>query len=73
MQKERQFLKNFDFFEKLVRDSFQYKRKTLRNNLKGYDLEKIEYVLSKYGLDLTVRAEAVDVDIFVDIANTLIK
>jgi 16S rRNA (adenine1518-N6/adenine1519-N6)-dimethyltransferase len=64
---------DFKFFEKLVRDSFQYKRKTLRNNLKNYDLNAIENVLSKYELDLTVRAEALDVGIFVEIANELKK
>ena len=42
-------LNNFNFFEKMVRDSFQYKRKTIRNNLKGYDLEKVSKVLEKYG------------------------
>jgi len=64
-------LNNFKFFEKLVRDSFQYKRKTLRNNLKGYDLEKVNKVLEKYGKDLSVRAEALDVEVFVEIANEL--
>lgn len=64
-------LNNFKFFEKLVRDSFQYKRKTLRNNLKGYDLDKVCKVLEKYGKDLNVRAEALDVEVFVEIANEL--
>ena len=64
-------LNNFKFFEKLVRDSFQYKRKTLRNNLKGYDLDKVNKVLEKYGKDLSVRAEALDVEVFVEIANVL--
>ena len=64
-------LNNFKFFEKLVRDSFQYKRKTLRNNLKGYDLDKVSKVLEKYGKDLNVRAEALDVEVFVEIANEL--
>lgn len=66
-------LTDFNFFEKLVRDSFQYKRKTLRNNLKNYNLEIIESVLNKYDLDLNVRAEAVDVSVFVDMANRLKK
>lgn len=66
-------LNDFKFFERLVRDSFQYKRKTLRNNLKNYDLKLIESVLNNYNLDLTVRAEALDVSIFVDIANALKK
>ena len=64
-------LNDFKFFEKLVRDSFQYKRKTLRNNLKGYDLDKVSRVLEKHGKDLNVRAEALDVEVFVEIANEL--
>lgn len=66
-------LNDFIFFEKLVRDSFQYKRKNLRNNLKSYDLNIIENVLNKYNLDLTIRAEALDVEIFVEMANGLKK
>lgn len=65
------YLADRDFFIKLVHDSFQYRRKTLRNNLKKYNLDKIESVLNKYGYDLGVRAEALDYKIFVDIANTL--
>lgn len=72
-KKDKLPLNDFDFFQKLVRDSFQYKRKTLRNNLKGYDLNKVEHILNKHDLDLTVRAEALDVEIFVDIANELKK
>lgn len=66
-------LNDFKFFEKIVRDSFQYKRKNLRNNLKSYNLDLVEKVLSKYDLDLTVRAEALPVEVFVDIANELKK
>lgn len=61
------------FFIKLVHDSFQFRRKTLRNNLKKYDLELVESVLNKYGYDLSVRAEALDYKIFVEMANTLYK
>ena len=60
-----------ELFFKLVKDSFVQKRKTLRNNLKGYDLEKIEEVLKKYGFDLSVRAEQLPIEIFVEIANNL--
>lgn len=58
-------------FFKLIRDSFNQKRKTLRNNLKGYNLERIEKVLSNYNLDLSVRAEALSINVFIDIANAL--
>ncbi len=66
-------VRNENLFFKLVRDSFKQKRKTLRNNLKGYDLSVIESVLSKYGYDLSVRAENLDINIFVDISNNLTK
>ena len=58
------------FFE-IVRASFQFKRKNIKNNLKKYDLEKINKVLSKYHYDLTVRAEKLTVDIFGEMANEL--
>ena len=58
-------------FFQLIRDSFKQKRKTLRNNLSSYDLEKILVVLSKYGYDLSVRAEQLSLEIFVEMANIL--
>ena len=70
-KKERKKLKDEQLFFKLVRDSFKQKRKNLRNNLKGYDLNKIEDVLKKYNFDLTTRAEQLDIDIFIDIANNI--
>ena len=62
-------LKNDKHFFKLVKDSFVQKRKTIRNNLKNYDLVKIEEVLNKYNYDLSVRAEQLSIDIFVEISN----
>ena len=62
---------NKKVFFQLVRDSFQFKRKTLRNNLKGYPLDVIQNVLNKYGFDLSVRAEELPIDVFVDISNNL--
>ncbi|MBE6146780.1 MAG: ribosomal RNA small subunit methyltransferase A [Firmicutes bacterium] len=64
-------LKDKEKFFKLVRDSFQYKRKTLRNNLKNYDLDKVSLTLKKYNLDLQVRAEELPLEVFVDISNNL--
>ena len=72
-KKDKLELNDFKHFEKLIRDSFQFKRKTLRNNLKNYDLKKIEEVLSEYGYDLTVRAENLSTEIFVKISNALRK
>ena len=62
-------LKNEKLFFKLVRDSFTQKRKTLRNNLKNYNLENIEETLKKYNMDLNIRAEQIPDYVFIDIAN----
>lgn len=64
-------LKNKEIFFKLVKDSFTQKRKTIKNNLKNYDLEKVEEILKKYNFDLSARAEQLSIEIFVDIANNI--
>lgn len=64
-------LKNAELFFQLVRDSFRFKRKMLRNNLKEYDLKNIEEVLKQYHFDLNVRAEELSLEIFVAISNSL--
>lgn len=68
---ELQFIKNQELFFKLVRDSFKQKRKTIKNNLKEYPLEQIEKTLKKYGYNLTVRAEQLPLQVFIDIANEI--
>ena len=64
-------LKDEEHFFKLVKDSFKFKRKTIRNNLKNYDLDKVELVLKNYNMDLTTRAESLNERIFADISNKL--
>lgn len=62
---------NEDLFFKLIKDSFVQKRKTLRNNLRNYDFEKIEEILIKNNLPVDVRAENVSLETFVEISNNL--
>ena len=62
---------NEELFFKIVRDAFTYKRKNLKNNLKKYNLDKIDEVLHKHNLDLNVRAESLSIDIFIEISNYL--
>ena len=64
-------LKNEELFFKLIRDSFTQKRKTIRNNLKNYDLNTIEEILKKHNQDLNTRAEQITIETFVEIANNL--
>ena len=66
-------LNDKDLFFKLVQDSFKMKRKNIKNNLKSYDLDKVAKILDNYGLDLTVRAESINLQCFVDMANELSK
>ena len=68
---KKTMVKNEDMFFKLVRDAFGQKRKTLKNNLKGYDLEKIEKILNSFGKDINCRAENITINEFVEISNNL--
>lgn len=72
LSKNKKFeAKNEDKFYKLVKDSFTQKRKNLRNNLRNYDLTKVEEVLKKYDKNLTTRAESLSVEQFVEISNNI--
>lgn len=67
------FLKNKQVFFKLIRDSFKQKRKTLKNNLKEYNLNTIDKILEKYDMNLNTRAESIPLEVFVEISNSLEK
>lgn len=62
---------DIELFFKFVRDSFTQKRKNLRNNLKNYDLEKIEKALKVLNKDLTYRAEQLSIEDFIFVVNSL--
>lgn len=64
-------LKNEKHFFQLVKDSFQYKRKNLKNNLKKYDLKLVEEILKEEGFSLTDRAEQIPIEVFIKISNQL--
>lgn len=64
-------LKNEELFFNIVEDSFKMKRKTLKNNLKNYNWEKIKEILIKYKLPESVRAEELPLEVFLEIANNL--
>ncbi len=62
---------NEELFFKLVRDSFKFKRKTLKNNLIDYDFAVIEEVLKENGYKENIRAEQISIDLFIKIANSI--
>lgn len=68
-EKERTITpKNVEMFEKVVRDSFRMKRKTLKNNLRNYDIGNMFYDLK---LKDTVRAEELSIEDFIKISDYL--
>ncbi len=71
-KKELLYVKDIIFFKNLIKDCFRFKRKNIKNNLNKYNLKVVEKVLNKYGFDLSVRAEALCLDVFVDLANELV-
>lgn len=70
-KKELLYLKSIDNFNKLLKDSFKFKRKTIKNNLKNYDLDKVNKILESYHFNLTTRAEEIPLEVFVSISNEL--
>lgn len=62
---------NESIFFKLIKDSFRQKRKTLKNNLKDYNFDLIREVLIKHNFNDDVRAEALPIELFVEISNRL--
>ncbi len=66
-------LEDKNHFFKLVKDSFVQKRKTIKNNLRSYNLDIIQKVLNKYNFDLSTRAEEIPLEVFVEISNELVK
>lgn len=72
-KENKEYLKDIEFFEKLVKDSFRFKRKTIKNNLVNYDLNKIDIILKKYGFDINTRSECIPYYVFVEMANELFK
>ena len=66
-------VKDLDFFSKIVKDSFRFKRKTIKNNLCNYDMNIIESVLEKYNFNVSTRSENIPYYVFIEIANELLK
>ncbi len=72
-KKEQLELLDDTFFFQFVRDCFKQKRKTLRNNLKNYDLEILELLFQSHGYSLQDRAEKIPLEIFVSVVNGYIE
>lgn len=68
-KQELPYVKDKDMFFTFIKDSFKQKRKNLRNNLKSYNLDKLEYALKQINKDLTFRAEQLSLEDFINVFN----
>lgn len=71
VKKNNNLVCDYNKFKSVVSVAFKQKRKNLRNNFKGYDLDKINSVLERHNLSLTNRAEDLSYEVFVEICNIL--
>jgi len=65
---------NIAFFERVVRAAFAQRRKRLVNNLASHanlDKGRLEAVLASLGWDVNIRAEQIDIDGFIRLADIL--
>ena len=62
---------DYENFKKIAKESFQFKRKTIGNNLKKYDTAILAKVLNEHGAKLNDRAEDLDLETFIDLSNNL--
>ncbi len=72
-KKDKLKLNNEEHFFKLVKSAFTQKRKTLKNNLSNYDLNKVNNILKTFNKDINERAENITIEEFVKISNELSK
>ena len=60
-------------FFKFITECFSQKRKTLKNNLRNYDWNKVKEILDKHDILESCRAEELTLDIFIEIYKILGK
>ena len=67
---------NKQFFAKVVKRTFNYRRKTLLNSLQlglNIDKEKAEDIIKSMGLPIDIRGEKLSIQQFIDLSNKLIE
>lgn len=62
---------DFNSFRRFINDSFKHRRKTLKNNLSSYNLNKISSVLEENGYSLNSRAEEISLELFIKIFKSM--
>ena len=76
LNKDKYYIKDINYFRKLVKTSFLMRRKTLVNNLiKGYKIsrQQCEEILTSLNLDVNVRGEELSSKDFIDLSHKLLE
>lgn len=60
-------------YEEVLKSSFSQKRKQLKNNLSGYDWDKVKKILASYNINEKARAEEIPEEVFIEIAKVINK
>jgi 16S rRNA (adenine1518-N6/adenine1519-N6)-dimethyltransferase len=62
-----------ELFVRFVKESFSYKRKMLKNNLKTFDFNRVLAILEEQGYSEKVRAEEIKLDDYILIIKKITK
>jgi len=72
VRKEHIIELDFSLFQEFLKQAFSQKRKTLKNNLKSYDVSKINSILGRNHLSTSARPEELSYEIFVELFQALV-
>lgn len=70
-EKNNLFVSDENKFMRFIDDAFKFKRKTLKNNLRGYEWNKIYQFLQDNGYKDTVRAEEISLENYIEMFEYL--
>jgi len=62
---------DYEKFQNFLKEVFQFKRKTINNNIKSYDKAKIARILEENGYTLSCRPEEIDYKTYINIIMNL--
>lgn len=60
---------DYETFKQVLKEAFQFKRKTIGNNIKSINKERLLDILKKHNYTLNSRAEELDLHTFIDISK----
>ena len=62
---------SYEKFSNFIKQAFKFKRKNLKNNLNGYNVDMINEILINNGYNISNRAEDIPIEVFIEIVKNL--